>query len=195
MRSAIVKISEGSGTRSIPKQALFRTIRAHPPNSWLHESGTKKGGFYAGLSTGPWLGDQVGWARADVSEDGISELRHGITPLWEMADTIDARGDEYDVFVIEDWRLYATHAKTMIGSTFPSVQFIGAVKLVARRYGVKVVMQGASIKRVADARLKVDRPDIYDLVTREVAHKDGHDQDALRHLFYYAFKRNLRSKV
>ena len=134
-------------------------------------------------------GERVGWARAEVSSDGSwTDLRHGITPLRDMAFKVHEAAKDYDVIVFEDWRLYPQQAKTMIGSTFPSVQFIGMVKLSAWMAGTKLVTQGAAIKTNADRAMKALMPDLYEVVTRPVRHDDGHDQDALRHLFYYVWR-------
>lgn len=135
-------------------------------------------------------GSRVGWAAADV--DPVTgewdNLTHGITELWPMSDKVDEVAGNYDLIVIEDWRLYPDKAKTMVGSSFPSVQFIGAVKGSARRAGTKVVLQGAATKTSADKTMKAVRPELYELVTRPVAHDDGHDQDALRHLWFWTTK-------
>jgi hypothetical protein len=134
-------------------------------------------------------GERVGWSRATIDEGGNwSDVRHGITPLWEMADAI-YKGAHYDVIVCEAWRLYGSHAKTMIGSEFLSVQFIGAVKMFCRLTGTKYVSQPASAKTIGLARLEVDYPDYHELATRDIAHDDGHDQDALMHLAAYTFKK------
>lgn len=144
-------------------------------------------------------GERVGWARADIAEDGTwSEFRHGITPLWDMALAVhssllvhgaydDPRPD-YDVVVMEDWRLYPHMAQQFVGSAFPSVQFIGAVRLCCRLSGTKLVMQGASVKKTADKTLQKLRPELHELVTRPIKHDDGHDLDAIRHLWVYAYR-------
>jgi hypothetical protein len=138
-------------------------------------------------------GERVGWARASVDDAGNwSGVRHGITPLWDMAESVsDAQLEQraYDVIVCEAWRLYGAHAKSMIGSSFPSVQFIGAVKLVCRLTGTKYVSQPASDKTIGLVRLEQDYPEYHELATRAIAHDDGHDQDALMHLAAYSFKR------
>lgn len=146
-------------------------------------------------------GDRVGWARADVAEDGTwTDLRHGITPLREMAFAIDEALDthshpdypddccQYDVVVCEDWRLYPDKAKDFIGSTFPSVQFVGMVRLCVWQSSAKLVMQGANTKKTADKAMKVCMPDLYAKVTTPRAHDDAHDMDALRHLFFWTFQ-------
>lgn len=141
-------------------------------------------------------GERVGWARAKIDEHGNwSDVRHGITPLWEMADAVakaqDTQGysPSYDVIVVETWRLYSSHAQQMIGSTFPSVQFIGAIKLVCRLTGTEYVEQPAADKTVGLVRLEIDYPQYHDLATRPIAHDDGHDQDALMHMAAFTFKR------
>ena len=149
-------------------------------------------------------GERVGWARAEIDEHGNwSRVRHGITPLWDMADAVaksqdvqgysrnedESWGKAYDTIVVETWRLYGSHAQQMIGSTFPSVQFIGAIKLICRLSGTQYVEQAASQKRVGIARLEVDYPEWHALAIRPVAHDDGHDQDALMHLAAFTFKR------
>lgn len=141
----------------------------------------------------------MGWARADVAEDGTwSDLRHGITPLWDMACAVagsvmlpdlDAREPQgYDVVVMEDWRLYPHMANNFVGSSFPSVQFIGAVRLCCKLSGTKLVMQGASVKKTADKTLAKLRPELHELVTRPIKHDDGHDLDAIRHLWIYTWR-------
>lgn len=146
-------------------------------------------------------GERVGWARADVDEDGTwSQLRHGITPLWDMATAVARASDiypsgedyesapDYDVVVMEDWRLYPHMANNFVGSAFPSVQFIGAVRLCCKLSGTKLVMQGAAVKKTADKTLAKLRPELHELVTRPIKHDDGHDQDAIRHLWVYTFR-------
>lgn len=134
-------------------------------------------------------GERVGWARATVDEDGgWTELRHGITPLRDMAITLSAQAKNYDTIVVEDWRLYPHMAKSMTGSSFPSVQFIGMVKLLCWLGPIEYVTQGAAVKNTADKAMSRIMPDLLGMVTRAVAHDDGHDQDALRHLFYWTWK-------
>lgn len=148
-------------------------------------------------------GEKVGWARADITEDGAwwSDLRHGITPLRDMAlavynaliehdyDPVSAcvvtYPSEYDLIVCEDFRLSQVGAKTSIGSTLPTVQFIGMVRLCCWVSGVELVMQSPKIKTTADKTMKGLRPKLYATATRPVAHDAGHDQDALRHLWHW----------
>ncbi len=144
-------------------------------------------------------GERVGWARAGVAPDGEwYDVRHGITPLRDMAvaihgtlcpDPDDPVIAYYDVVVMEDWRLYPHMAKTMVGSSFPSVQFVGMVRLCCwLNPAVKLVTQGAGIKSTADKTMAKLRPELFATVTNPRAHDDAHDMDALRHLWHWTFK-------
>lgn len=147
-------------------------------------------------------GERVGWARADVSSDGQwTDLRHGITELRDMALAVhrslvlpifDPAKEEpppdYDVVIVEDWRLYPGMAQQFVGSSFPAVRFIGAVQLCCWASGTKIVMQGARIKKPALQTMAKLRPELYELCTRPGAHDDTHDLDALMHLWFYTFK-------
>lgn len=146
-------------------------------------------------------GEKVGWARADIAENGDwTNLRHGITPLRDMVLAVHAAltincehydpplDPTYDVIVIEDWRLRPDKAHSMIGSSFPSVQFIGAVRLCCWVSGTKLVTQQPSERNLANKPMKALRPDLYELVTKPISHDDGHDQDALKHLWFYTWR-------
>src|SRR5690242_8713487 len=140
-------------------------------------------------------GDRVGWARADIADDGTwSNLQHGIEDLKPMALRVNSAlvpeyiYDEdcgrvlcgppgYDVVVCERWALYPTHAKVMIGSEIPSAQFIGMVKLSCWLAGVPLVMQGAAkvnsnkpgALAPAEKSMKKLRPELFELVTQPIA--------------------------
>lgn len=145
-------------------------------------------------------GNRVGWARADVAEDGTwTDLRHGITPLKDMALAVHhsllAHSPEelpfepaYDVLVVEDWRLRAEKARSFIGSDFPSVQFIGAVRLCCWLSGCQLVMQGPNLKTTADKTLKRMWPEMAEFVSQSISHDDGHDLDAIRHLWVWTYQ-------
>lgn len=152
-------------------------------------------------------GERVGWARADVAEDGSwTDLRHGITPLKDMALAVfDAQihptydhvlevaqidGDltDYDVLVVEDWRLRAEKARSFIGSSFPAVQFIGMMRMLSWVSGCKLVMQGPNLKTTADKTLKRLWPEMAEFVGQSISHDDGHDLDAIRHLWVWSYQ-------
>ena len=132
-------------------------------------------------------GERVGWARAVVAPDGSwSELRHGITPLKDMALAVSKA--DYDVIVCEDWRLRPATARNFIGSSFPSVQFIGMVRLCCWLSNTKLVMQGADTKSTADKTMAQLWPAMYEKVSASRAHDDAHDMDAIRHLWFYTYR-------
>lgn len=147
-------------------------------------------------------GDHVGWARADVADDGAwSNLRHGIADLKPMAMAVDhALSDgittKYDVVVCEEWRLYAHMAKHMVGSEIPSAQFVGMVKLSCWKSGIPLVMQSArqvnsnqpGVLAPAEASMKRLRPELFELVTQPGAHDDLHDMVAIKHLWLFTVK-------
>lgn len=148
-------------------------------------------------------GDRVGYARADVNDDGTWEnLEHGITPLKQCALEVHAAltsGDadwitpKYDLIVMERWALYGHMASKMVGSEIPSAQFIGMVKLSAWLAGVPVVMQNArdvnsnrpGVLAPAEAHMKRFNPELFALVTQPGAHDEQHDLVAIKHLYYY----------
>lgn len=83
-----------------------------------------------------------------------------------------------DIVVIEDFRLYANKAREQIGSDFYTVRVIGAIELTAKLMDVPYVKQGASIKNFT--RLEgCPSPACI------------HEQDAYRHVWYYAKKKGL----
>jgi hypothetical protein len=131
-------------------------------------------------------GERVGWARADIHPDGSWEnVHHGITPLRDMALKIHDAITDYDLVIMEKWVLYPHMAHQFHGSSFPSVQFVGMVKLCCWVNNIKLVMQGAAIKKIAD---KTMSEELRKKVTRAGAHDDLHDMDALRHLWFYTWK-------
>lgn len=135
-------------------------------------------------------GERVGWARASITPTGEwIDMRHGITPLKDFAMALAQQAPAYDVVVVEDWRLQPNKAHSFIGSSFPSVQFVGMVKLLTWvNPHVKLVTQQPSERNLANKPMKALRPDLYDLVTKPISHDDGHDQDALKHLFYWTWR-------
>lgn len=154
-------------------------------------------------------GDKVGWARADIADDGTwTNLRHGITPLKPMALSIFEhtakwvdvdRGNgfepkpDYDVVVCETWRLYPHMAKHIVGSEIPSAQFVGMVKLSCWLANVPLKMQGANkvnsnkpgVLAPAEATMRKIRPELFETVSVSGAHDDQHDLVAIKHLWFY----------
>jgi hypothetical protein len=135
-------------------------------------------------------GEKVGWARASVADDGEwSGLEHGITHLKDMALAIDANVGKYDLVVCETWKLRAGKERTFIGSDFPSVQFIGMVRLGCWREHVAYEPQDPRIKTTADKSAPDWLRKIIDNEPR--SHDDGHNVDALRHLWFWTWRNRI----
>jgi len=134
-------------------------------------------------------GEKVGWARAVVLPNAEwLDLRHGIHHLKDMALALGRSAVRYDVVIYETWRLYPSMAKSMVGSDFQTSQFIGMVRyLTWINPRVKLVSQGASIKKTADKTA----PDwLQEIIDNEPAsHDDGHNVDALRHLWFWTWEK------
>lgn len=136
-------------------------------------------------------GEKCGWVRAVVDDQGNwSEVRHGITAwkpfvlsLFERQAKFD-RG--YDVIGYEVFRLYRTHALQQIGSDMQTSQCIGAIRLIGWLSGVRVVSQGANVKRTARGSAPRWLKDY--LAAFPKAHDEAHDEDALLHLWAWTFK-------
>lgn len=134
-------------------------------------------------------GEKVGWARAVLHEDGSwSEIRHGITPLKDMALAVASHAGEYDTVVYESFRIRPDMAKSLIGSDLQTVQFIGMVRLAVwtSEDQPRLVSQGASVQSTG---LKVAPAEVQKIIKNAPAsHDDAHDISALAHLAYYWFQ-------
>ncbi len=132
-------------------------------------------------------GEQTGWAIGTVlvRPDGRKMLtidQYGYDDWKTFALTLDGvqKGDNpFDVIVYEDWRLRSDKAKAKIGSAFPEIQCIGAMKLSAWTSGAKLVTSTPYHKNVIDAQMEG---------TDYLPKRDRveHYRDAVRHLCWYA---------
>lgn len=134
-------------------------------------------------------GEKVGWARGTVSSD-LSLDDHGIADLKPFALKLGTAIEDYDVVIYETWRLYAGHAKKMIGNDMQTSQLVGMIRFLAwQNPQVKLVGQSASIKETAD---KTAQGDFLTLIESEPSkHDDAHDIDAIRHLWYWYWKNHI----
>ena len=134
-------------------------------------------------------GEKVGWARCEVTATGrVSRLVHGITPLKDMAIALAKSFGKYDVVVVETWRLSAVHARKMVGSSLPTVQFVGMVRLLGWLHpDVKVVWQDPGTKESARKSMRVLKPEWYEIIDQGGAHDDTHDYDAIMHLWHWVW--------
>lgn len=139
-------------------------------------------------------GERVGWARAEVGSDCTwTDLRHGITPLKDMALAVhyaqSNRGETpYDLIVCEGWRLQAGKQDEFIGSEFRSSQFIGMVRLCGWTSGTDVVLQEPRVK-YHQCNEPTNQPEWLreKLDKFPKTHDDAHDADALLHLWYWTW--------
>lgn len=159
-------------------------------------------------------GEKVGWAVAELDEDSLvpfvlhpesaepvtfaaPELKiinHGISHLKDMALAVHKKIDTYDVMIYETWRLRGSSAKAMIGNDFPSVQFIGMVRLACwLSPGTQIVDQSPATKSTADRVIPLLYPEIAKrIAAAPKAHDESHDTDALRHLAKWHYSRFIK---
>lgn len=132
-------------------------------------------------------GERVGWARGLINtETGEPvEVSRGVSSLKDFALALHKRIDNYDTVVYETWRLYASKAKEQAGSDMQSSQLVGMIRLCAWLHPkIKLVSQGAKIKKVSLVTMEKNAPDLY--ASLETS-SEQHDQDALMHLWHYAW--------
>lgn len=86
--------------------------------------------------------------------------------------------------IIEEYVLYPGRAKEQAGSAFQTSQLIGALKLIARDYGIPVIMQSALVKKPTRRQLKARG------IKRKAVGAGIHASDAEEHLYH----RHLREK-
>lgn len=132
-------------------------------------------------------GERAGYATGHIEDGRLELLTYGIADLKTMAlKTHEVAGD-YDVLVIESYRISANHVKHHIGSEVPTLQLIGALRLCAwLNPRVKLVTQGPATKTTADRIMPTELQAVIDAAP--AAHDDAHHTDAIRHLAFYWWK-------
>ncbi len=136
-------------------------------------------------------GERVGWAHADAEARELRFTGHGITTLREMAVALHDRFADYDVVIMESYTIQPDKARAHIGSSVPTLQFIGMVRLMAwLNPGTKLVLQAPRCKSDAMRSMVHAPADLRGFVDRALAsaHDSGHDGDAAMHLWHYYFK-------
>jgi hypothetical protein len=130
-------------------------------------------------------GESSGWISLEPGgiEGGTVKLdRHGI---WCLLVEKNPK-----LIIFESFKLYATHAKSMIGNKFYTCEIIGIIKLFAEVHGVKLIEQGADIKKYSSAKIS-DTAVIWAKGTS--TSWTEHTYDAYMHLKYYLRKEKLLS--
>lgn len=123
-------------------------------------------------------GETCGYAV--VHEPG--HIYAGSYPMLEFLSWVDNAlwAHNLDRIVIEEYRIYPDKALAHSGKTVPTAECIGAVKWIARRYGVPVIEQQASIKQPTAGMLRHRGYQYHG--------KNRHAKDAELHLWHYAWR-------
>lgn len=114
----------------------------------------------------------VGWVRW---ENCVPAHLEELTPDECIKQLEFLEGQE--AIVLEDWRLYADKANTMIGSDMPTCQLIGVIKYLAKQRGIPILMQGAGLRKPIEGVLRNKGIQLY---SRKLQLSD-HVQDAELH--------------
>lgn len=96
-----------------------------------------------------------------------------------------------DVIVMENFRIYPSKAKSLIGDEMETSQVIGIVKYIAHKKQVPVILQMASQAKKAFPREKLERLGINPSQNDEVRHSG----DAVKHLLYFIQFNSRKDKV
>lgn len=148
-----------------------------------------------------WLcvdpGETTGWSLWD--EEG--NLRHADqTPMWNFIDLVAAcleakdtrkfaeffdateEGElpELTALLVEDWLLYPWELQNLAWDKCRTARAIGALTLLCRLHGKKLIFQGADIKKGAVAAGA-------EALYLEPVHENRHANDSIQHgVFYWA---------
>lgn len=137
-------------------------------------------------------GERVGWARGLLLPDSVQLEDHGIAGLKPFALKLGDAITNYDVLIYESYRLIKARSKD--GDELQTSQLIGIIRYLAWiNPDLKLVQQSPSIKKTAD---KTAEGDFKELIEAEPGkHDDAHDIDAIRHLWYYSWKLQMKVKA
>jgi len=139
------------------------------------------GDAHVGIAS--WGGARPDDRDAIFDWEGVLAYEESAARAVDLIDQILAIKSSDAILVLEEFRLYPDRAREQSWSQMQTSEMIGAIKLVARRRGVKVVEQGASIKKATRAQLKKRG-------IKQVG-KGGHARDAELHLAHYCLKEGL----
>jgi hypothetical protein len=125
---------------------------------------------------------------------------YGITPMKDMALAMLDGVPKYNVVVYESYKIKASHARAHIGSTVPTLQAIGQIKLAvwkAQRFGahaVQLIEQEPRDKSTGRAAARGNHPGLSVLIEQALEldaagkHDEAHHGDAIMHLVAYFHK-------
>lgn len=118
-------------------------------------------------------GESTGWATYSATGEFINA---GICRSREEVYTMLKEVGPVAKVVIEDYRLYSHKAVQQSGSRLETVRVIGAIESWAAINGSEVILQAASIKKIAEK---------WSGIKPKGDHKNLHHIDAMLHGHYY----------
>ena len=137
----------------------------------------------------------VGTVRIEVTDNEAAithrPVRMGPEAFEQILIEETDRG-ELDLLVVESFRLYPKMAREQGYSEFLTPQLIGVIRFIARRRGIPVYMQGASIKKMALQVASTPKPG-FPLQKlrggrRDFEGRNQHERDAVAHGFWWAHR-------
>lgn len=145
-----------------------------------------------------WIdpGETVGWVIAQVTDEPsgwhLDVLDYGSTKLKRFALALLDGAHKYDVIGYETYVIQPAKLAMHAGSTVPTLQLIGMIRLAfwnaqlsGKRYGAKIVEQPPLAKSKGRGAAKLHLSDELNAAIQDAlegAHDDGHHGDALLHL-------------
>lgn len=140
-------------------------------------------------------GERAGWATATMDKNSLTGIEHGVLACKDMAlELTDWQGlgthktakgvPKHDVIVYETWRPRRIGGSMdwIQGNQLLSAQLVGQIRLVAWLSGARLKGYGPDRKTVAMTSMPGQ------LRHRMDQCPEQHDQDALMHLWMYAFE-------
>lgn len=136
-------------------------------------------------------GERTGYVQVVVDPDfdprtgeGFTVVEQGVLTVRQVGRELRALLEPADVVAYETWRLYASHAKEMIGNDMQPSQVVGMIRYESWRQGKKVVSNGADIKGVAFRTMPQWLRDHMDKSSEQ------HDKDAIMHAWFVAWRKH-----
>ncbi len=121
-------------------------------------------------------GDTTGIAILDKDGICVKQEQLRLDDALAYPSTHIKKPELVEALVIEDFILYRRQAHKQVGQRFQAVQVIGAWKAWAAQNGIRVVIQPANIKAIAQKWSKVVPP---------TNHSQSHWIDAFNHAYYF----------
>ncbi len=127
-------------------------------------------------------GESSGWVMYNLNTGELtgSTIKLDRLRIWELLSN-----NFPDIIVFESFKLYATHARTLIGNKFYTCEIIGILKLWDAMYpDCKLVEQGADSKKYSGAKTSDAS---WNMLKTQYGVSE-HTFDAYQHLMYPVLK-------